>query len=209
MSFLATNASSTGKWIHAPSTDYVFAYLFDNWPQDVVAKITGAFTDALAMSSKIKDAVKATSGQQVVNGLYVLDQEAMTKAMNSITGMGMTAASQHNQSGSGTPSAIVNAFFQSVLAGLGGDVSPMSTYLHQKMADQQTTAEGVTSTTLGTVIGLVSLMPVLNVPVTTFTYAFITGESKTWFTKVRCHDPQQHQSYDYNYTAVNYNYVKA
>lgn len=194
--------------MHAPSTDYTFAYILNNLPDAQKEALATAFQDALAMSSKIKEAVKQTSGQQVVNGVYVEDQEAMTKAMNSIEGMGMTGANQKQQSGNGTPTEMINAFFQSILGGLGGDVTPMNQYLTSQMASQQTTSKGISSNNFGTVMGLVSLMPVLDIPVTTFIYAYIAGESKTWFEHVHCHD-EKRQSYNYTYTAVRYNYVKA
>jgi hypothetical protein len=207
MSFVVKAATSPGNWIHAPGSDFIFAYLLDNWSEKIKEKMSAAFLDALGMSSKIKDAVKATSGQTVVNGLYTLNQDAMTKAMNSITGMGLTASNTGHQEGDGTADAVVNAFFQSILGGLGGDVTPMNTYLVSQMGDIQTTAKGKTDKTFGTVIGLVSLMPIIEVPVTSFVYAFISGEAITWFANVNCHSVQK-QKYNYNYIAATYNYNK-
>lgn len=88
---------------------------------------------ALTMSNKIKDAVKNTAGQTVVNGLYLLDQPSMTDAMNSIPGMGMTTVDQNRESGSGTATSINGEFFAAILGGLSGNVEPMMEYLNTSM----------------------------------------------------------------------------
>jgi hypothetical protein len=194
--------------MHAPGSDFIFAYLHEDWSDKVKADVGVAFQNALAMSSIIKQAVQDTSGQDVVNGLYVLNQGAMTKAMNSIPGMGLTSATQNRQTGEGTPSDINMQFFQNILAGLGGDVSPMRTYLDEKMNSVQEQAKKTSiNTDFGTVIGLVSLMPVLNIPVTSFVYAYTGQETKTWFENTRCSTTKK-EAYDYRYTVANYNYVK-
>ena len=198
--------TDTGKWVHAPGSDFVFAYLENDWPADVIKNVTEAFETALKMSSTIKESVKTTSGQDVVNGLYLLNQSAMTKAMNNIDGMGMTSATQHEEKGSGTAVDINEEFFKAVLGGLGGDVAPLMTYLQAEMGKVQAQVKQSTVTeAFGTVVGMISLMPVLNVPVTTFQYVFSSAQTATWFTSVPC-GSVEHQSYDYAYTAVDYNY---
>jgi hypothetical protein len=82
--------TDTGQWMHAPGTDFLFAYIANDWSSTLKDAVAKAFTHALTMSSVIKRAVLDTSGQAVVNGLYLLDQAAMTTAMNSIDGMGET-----------------------------------------------------------------------------------------------------------------------
>ena len=203
-----TSATTTGQWMHAPSSTFVFAYLQDSWPDDVKASVAAAFNDALAMSETIKQSVLKTSGQEVVNGLYLLDQPAMTLAMNSIDGMGMTTAKQGGNSGDGTAASINAEFFAGVLAGLGGDIAPILGYLNDTMAGLQATTQSTKVTeTFGTVMAMVSLMPILNVPVTTFSYIFSSKETSTWFTKTNCHS-HEHYSYSYKYTNAVYNYVK-
>ncbi len=204
-SYLVTLTDS-GKWLHAPGSDFLFAYVDSSWPPDVTAAVTKAFEKALGMSTTIKAAVLSTSGQTVVNGLYLLDQAAMTEAMNTIDGMGMTAVSQDTQQGSGTAVTINGEFFAAVLGGLGGDVAPLLTYLTTEMGDVQAQTKGSTVTsTFGTIIGLISVMPVLNVPVTSFQYVYSSASVSTWFVGVNCGSVEQ-QSYDYTYTTVEYNY---
>lgn len=205
-SYLVT-MTDQGKWLHAPSSDFLFAYIENDWPKDVVADVTKAFETALGMSSTIKAAVKNTSGQEVVNGLYLLDQAAMTTAMNSIDGMAETTADQNTQQGSGTAASINGEFFAAVLGGLSGDVAPMLTYLTTEMGDVQAqTKQSTVTENFGTIIGMISVMPVLNVVVTSFQYVYSTSEVSTWFVSVPC-GSVEHQSYDYSYTVVNYNYV--
>tara|TARA_R110002110_G_scaffold150258_14_gene341974 strand:+ start:2216 stop:2890 length:675 start_codon:yes stop_codon:yes gene_type:complete len=197
-----------GSWMHAPSSDFLFAYLDNSWDATTKEAVTTAFKDALVMSSTIKEAVKTTSGDDVVSGLYLLDQPAMTAAMNSIDGMGMTAANQNENKGSGTAVTINKEFFAAILGGLGGDVEPMMTYLTTQMGDVkvQTSKSSVTSD-FGIVVGLISLMPVLNVPVTSFQYVYSSSKTSEWFVNTSC-SSTEHHSYDYKYTVVNYNYVK-
>lgn len=198
--------TDTGKWLHAPSSDFLFAYLENDWPANVQAAVTTAFETALGMSSTIKAAVKSTSGQDVVNGLYLLDQAAMTKAMNAIDGMGLTAVDSYEESGSGTAASINGDFFSAILGGLGGDVAPLLTYLTTEMGDVQAqTAQSTVTENFGTIIGMVSVMPVLNIPVTSFQYVFSSSKVSQWFVKVNC-GSVEHQSYDYSYTVAEYNY---
>lgn len=205
-SYLTTQASSPGNWIHAPGSNFTFAYLYDSWSDSLKSKVGEAFLSALSMSDKIKEAVKNTSGQEAVEGLYILDQEGMTKAMNSIPGMGMTDATNDNLSGNGTASDVNKLFFQNILAGLGGDVTPMMDYLNQKMNDIQTQAKkSDINTDFGTVIGLVSVMPILNIPVISFVYAYMDKNEKTWFEHYNCKDHKK-ESFDIKYAVVSYNY---
>ncbi|MEC7770710.1 MAG: hypothetical protein VX798_05965 [Bacteroidota bacterium] len=216
---MGTNSQSTqkqynkvstdkGTWLHAPGSDFLFAYLKKDWPADLTKKVTQAFEDALEMSSTIKDQVKDTSGDDVKNGLYLLNQSAMTKAMNNIDGMGETEVNQDGKSGSGTTVSINMEFFKAILGGLDGDVAPLMTYLNTQMSDViAETRKSTVTQNFGTVIGLISVMPVLNVPVTSFQYVFSSAETSQWFVKLIC-GSTQHYSYDYKYTIVNYNYDK-
>ena len=200
--------TDSGKWLNAPGSDFLFAFLMDDWTDDVKTKVTDAFEDALGMSSIIKTAVKETAGQEVENGLYLLDQSDMTKAMNSIPGMGETSADQKENSGNGTAFEITQEFFATILAGLGGDVTPLMNYLTPQMGTLQgQTKQSTVTENFGTVIGLVSLMPVLNVPVTTFQYVYSSATVSIWFVHVNCGSAER-QSYHYSYTVVNYNYKK-
>ena len=199
--------TETGSWLHAPGSDFLFAFIENDWSPNVQASVTKAFTDALKMSSDIKAAVQTTSGQDVVNGLYLLDQPAMTKAMNSINGMGQTSVDQKSESGSGTTIEINQAFFNAILGGLGGDVAPMLAYLTEEMgAVQAQTKKSTVTENFGTVVGFISVMPVLEVPVTSFQYVYSSQATSSWFVSVNC-GSVQHYSYDYAFTVVNYNYI--
>jgi hypothetical protein len=198
--------TDTGQWMHAPGTDFLFAYIANDWSSTLKDAVAKAFTHALTMSSVIKRAVLDTSGQAVVNGLYLLDQAAMTTAMNSIDGMGETDVNSNTESGEGTAVSINAEFFAAVLAGLGGDIEPIMAYLTNEMGNVQAqTSKSHVTATFGTLIGLISVMPELNVVTTTFQYAFSSSTTAEWFVKVIC-GSVEHYSYDYSYTVVNYNY---
>ncbi|MGD1897096.1 MAG: trypsin-like serine peptidase [Phormidesmis sp.] len=201
--------TDSGKWLHAPGSDFLFAFLLDDWSQDLKNQVTASFEEALKMTSKIKSAVSETSGEDVVNGLYLLNQKDMTKAMNNIPGMGQSSSVQKNEKASGLAVEINKQFFTAVLAGLGGEVEPLLVYLTQEMGKVQAQARKHTSTeNFGTVIGLISVMPILNVPVTSFKYVYSFKETQSWFVKVNCGSAEKY-SFDYSYTVVDYNYEKS
>ena len=200
--------TTKGTWLHAPGSDFLFAFIQNDWSADVKQQVTQAFEDALKMSTAIKKEVKATSGDDVVNGLYLLNQPAMTKAMNNIDGMGETSVDQQEKSGSGTTVSINMEFFAAILGGLDGDVAPLMAYLTTQMGDViAETRRSTVTENFGTVIGLISVMPGLGVPVTSFQYVFSSAETSAWVVKLVC-GSAQHYSYDYKYTVVNYNYNK-
>lgn len=200
--------TDAGEWLHPAGSDFVFAYIDSSWADDVKASMRAAYIDALQMPNKIKAEVKQTSGQDVVNGLYLLNQADMTKAMNNIDGMGETTVDQKNESGSGTAVSINAQFFTAVLAGLSGDVAPMMTYLTEEMGDVQAETKNSTVTeTFGTVIGTVSVMPELDVVVTTFKYVYSNSETSSWFVQLNCGSTESY-SYDYSFTVVDYEYDK-
>jgi hypothetical protein len=130
----------------------------------------------------------------------------MTKAMHAIQGMGLTAVNSYEESGCGTAARITEEFFAALLGGLGGDVAPMLDSLAAAMSDMQGHCRDCAVTeNFGTVIGVVSPMPVLNVPVTTFQYVFSSSVVAPWFVNVNCDSPLA-EPYDYSYTVAAYDY---
>lgn len=198
--------TDSGEWLHAPSSDFLFAYIANDWNPGLQTRIRGAFTQALSLSSTIKQAVLETTGQKVESGLYLVSYPGMTRAMNSINGMGEDSVEQYHQSGDGTAASINLQFFTATLAGLGGDVTPMNTYLNQQMGNLQGQTKGSTVTDIfGTVIGLISAVPLLDDVATTFQYAFSPAATSEWFVSMNCGSEEEY-SYNYSYTVVNYSY---
>jgi hypothetical protein len=207
-SYLVT-LTDKGEWQHADGSDFLFAYIPNDWSNEAKAAVKAAFVKALTMSNTIKEAVRKTTGQAVEDGLYLVDPYSMTKAMNSIEGMGETAVNKESQKGSGTAVSINQQFFAAILGGLGGDVAPMLNYLTKEMGNVQAqTQDSGVKDYFGTVIGLVSLMPALDVAVTTFQYVCSSAAVSKWFVDLNCGSAER-QSYDYSYTAVEYNYAPA
>lgn len=198
--------TNEGEWHHNPNSDFVFAYYDKAWPEDFRKEVGKAFKIAQSMSETIKDAVRDTSGQEVVNGLYVLDKKAMIKAMNSIKGMGETGADTSSESGTGTAATITKEFFAAALAGLGGDVAPMSEYLTKAMGDIQAEAKTKKSDRdFGTIVGMVSGDPDLDVVSISFKYVHSAGKTSEWFVSVKCASVEHH-SYSYSYDYVDFNF---
>lgn len=201
-------ATDTGEWLHPAGSDLVFAFIDASWADDVKASVRASYIDALQMPNLIKAQVKATSGQDVLNGLYLLNQQAMTMAMNNVDGMAETTVDQKHESGSGTAVSINGEFFTAILAGMSGDVAPLTSYLTGKMGDLQAQVKKSTVTeTFGTMIGAVSVEPVLGVSTITFKYVFTADTTADWFVSVPCGSAEKH-SYDYSFTVVDYLYEK-
>ena len=201
-------ATDSGDWLHPAGSDFLFAFVDKSWSSEEKIAVAQAYKTGLTLPNQIKKAVKDTSGDQVVAGLYLLDQTAMTEAMNTIDGMGMTGASQEHESGEGTAVSINAEFFKAVLGGLSGDIAPLMSYLTSEMGDLQAqTQKSDVSGSFGTVIGTVSLMPELDIVVTDFKYVYSSAKTSEWFVKVNC-GSVEHYSYDYSYTVVDYVYTK-
>jgi hypothetical protein len=127
--------------------------------------------------------------------------------MNAIDGMSLTGFDPNARSGSGTAPAIIADFFAAVLGGLGGDVMPMLSYLTTQMGNLQATVKQSTVTeAFGTVMGMISVMPVLNKVITSFRYVYSSQQTSAWFVSVPC-GGVQNQSYNYSYMAVDYTYT--
>lgn len=192
-----TVAMDDGTWLSSQGSDFVFAYVKNAWDPDTKAKVGEAFEDALDLPNTIKEAVKNTSGDEVLAGVYILDKDAMIKAMNSIQGMAETSASTNSKKGEGTAASINEEFFQAVLAGLKGDVSGILDYLNQEMGGFQAQLEKTTTySSFGSNIGMISAIPELGVVTTSFSYAFSSSETGHWMVNVNC-GSVEHYSYDY------------
>ena len=56
-------------------------------------------------------------------------------------------------------------------------------------------------------MGMVSLMPILNIPVTTFSCVYSSKENENFFVSTLCGSHEEY-TYDYKHTNAVYNYVK-
>merc|ERR1712063_238205 len=200
-------ATESGSWMTSPGSDFVFAYVDQSWPSSFTQKIGVAFQAALSMTNTVKEAVRKTSGDDVVNGLYLLDQTAMIKAMNSIPGRGEQSAVQASQSGDGTSIDISTQFLTAALASVSGDVAPIAKYFNSEMANFQASLKETDQIDqFGTMIAFISGIPFLNVVTTTFQYSYASSEIKEFVVKLACSSSTKYK-YDYRYTVVNFNYV--
>lgn len=203
--FLIT-PTATGKWIHAPGNDFLFAFEQDRWPDEAIKILREAYKKAMKLPVKIKEAVKKEVGQDVAEGVYVGDKAAIVKALNSIDGMGQTSWSEENMKGEDSVSTINLKFWSNALAALEGDVSALKDFLKERMSIFQTQLKrSQEAEHFGTIICLVSLAPDIWVPSISIRYVLSTARVRKWVEKVHCHDTQR-QKYDFDFTVVDYLY---
>jgi hypothetical protein len=200
-------AADDGTWVHTEGSDYIFYYKFDAWTPEQNTIMGNAFVKAMQVPNKIKEAVLNTSGQVVVDGLYTLNQEAMTKAMNSIPGMSQTNVVKRSLNGNGTIKEANEQFFNDILSGVGGTVNPMRDYLNRSMAATQAAAGKTSPQHLGTTITLLALVPGLNIALTSVVYAVSTASSAAVLITHKCSDDETTFSYNVDYTKVGYSYT--
>jgi len=133
--------TESGKWLYASDSNFLFTFVPNRFSSQEKKKITDAFEETLKLFSLIRKAVveKVDKGA-VVNNLYLIDQDKMTKAMNSIEGMGMTSVDKSAKEANGTVASINLVFFNDILSSLGGEVDPMQKYLLKKMESIQSDA---------------------------------------------------------------------
>ena len=195
--------TDSGRWLH---TDFLFGYIKNDWKQSTKNAAREAFEDALFMSSKIKEAVEQTSGEKVVDGLYLLDKKAIIKAMNSINGMGETKNHTQNLNGEGTAIYICKEFFKLVLAGLSGGVEAIMPELMKNMADfKGQISNSNVKDKFGTVIGIVNVVEEIDLAVITFNYVYASKEVSKWLVDIDCASVS-HYHYDFDYLSVSFNY---
>lgn len=201
-------ATDDGTWIHTEGSDYIFYYKFDSWTDEQNKIMADAFLRGMQVPNLIKKSVKDTSGDDVKNGLYTLNEEAMVKALNNIDGMSQTNVVQRNLSGDGTVQKANEQLFNDILSGVGGSVNPMRDYLNRSMAaTQATAADKPNASHLGTTITLLALVPGLNIALTSVVYAVSTAKSAGVLVKHKCSDDTTSFSYSVDYTKVGYSYT--
>ncbi|MXN75840.1 hypothetical protein GR157_13990 [Burkholderia sp. 4701] len=195
-----------GTWIHAASSDFVFAYESNSLTSDEKKILGQAFEQALGIPNKIKKAVEKITGQAVAQGVYIGDFNLVINALNSIDGMAQTSENTGGDSGNRIVADITDNFFQIILSGLGGDVKPLQKYLTGQMQGfQAALSQNQNFQNFGTVIGTVSLVEGLDVPVTSFQYIYSNYTTAQWVEQLSCSSVEK-QSYSYNYTDVTFLY---
>lgn len=207
LTYMVTSTRS-GDWYYAANNNFTFTYVEKSEPS--ASDIVEAFKETLSLSGTIKDAAAASSGRPVVDGLYLVDANSMATVMNSIPGMGQTGTKPKTQKGEGTAEKINEEFFTAAMGGLGGGVSPIQYYLDAAMRkiQEQIKKNKLPVDSFGTLIGIVSTVPLLRVIVTTFHYIVCSAETAETITKFICGSPEAY-SYDFTYTITSYNYSKS
>ncbi len=205
MNYTVTSTDS-GKWLIAVGSVQLFTFIKNEWPHAIKVNVTQKYEAALAISAEITESVKKKDEKDIAGGLFILDQLAMTKAMNSIDGMGMTSAANKKMNGTGTAGGVTKDFFNTILGALDGNVTPILEHLQKQLGQIQTLKKQNTSkSTFGIVVGLISLMPTLDIPITTFQYVYLDKSQSSEFEKFHCLSSRSY-SYKIDYTVDYYNY---
>ncbi|MBN2069011.1 MAG: hypothetical protein JW739_05175 [Opitutales bacterium] len=199
-------STESGVWLHGPDSNLAFAFIQNSWSEETKENMEKAFVKCTELFPVIIDEVEKTTESPVVNGLYLLNKDQMIKVMNSIQGMGQTSAQNQEFDGYANATTICKLFFNDLLSNLGGDVTPMMNYLVEQMRIVQEQAEEATiDNDFGILVGIASLMPVLEMPITTFVYISTQSESKSWFVSLSCLNPKK-VKFSIKTTVVKWNY---
>ena len=195
--------TDSGKWLQA---GFLFGYIKNDWKQSTKNVAKKAFEDALSVSDEIKKAVQQTSGEKVVDGLYLLDKKEIIKAMTSIDGMSQTENHTQKMNGNNTAFYICKAFFELVLAGLSGGVEAIMPVLMKNMTDfKGQISNSNVKDKFGTVIGIVNVLEEIDLAVISFNYVYSSKEVSQWLVDIDCASVSHYQ-YDFDYLSVGFNY---
>ncbi len=195
-----------GKWLHPQGGSFIFAYIDKSWPADVIKEVGNAYKQALQVANKIKEAIFETTGEKVHGTFYILNENAMANAMNTISGMSLTSVTDDGKSGEGTAADINQEFFTAILGGLSGDIAPISKFIKNEMVKFQGELKNSQhAATFGSVFGLVSVVTDIWVVETDFQYVFSHDKTADWLVSVSCSSVER-QTYNYQYTVADYNY---
>jgi len=195
-----------GTWLHPVDKLFIFAYLPNSATANEKAILTSAFEAALQVPNDIKDQIKNLGGESYLGMDYFLDPDLVTKALNNVTGMSEIGGSSGGDSGTEVTVQIMNDFFQVVLSALGGDASVMQSWLQTQMQGFQIQIGKENNyKNFGTIVGTVSLVEGLDVPVTNFQYVYSDYNTAQWVVKLSC-SSQTEQSFSYNYDVTNFLY---
>ncbi|RQR49581.1 hypothetical protein DIE19_31560 [Burkholderia sp. Bp9126] len=195
-----------GTWLHPVEKLFIFAYLPNSASAEEKQIIGSAFETALQVPNDIKDQIKKLGGESYLGMDYFLDPSLVTKALNNVTGMSEIGGSSGGDSGTKVTVQIMDDFFQSVLSSLGGDVTVMQTWLQTQMQGFQVQIGKESNYNyFGTIVGTVSLVEGLDIPVTNFQYVYSDYATSQWVAKSSC-SSQTKQSFSYSYDVTNFLY---
>ncbi len=194
-----------GKWLWADRPGLAFAFIDATLEASLAARVTSAFETALGLFPALAAAVTAEHGSgAIAGGVYLLDQSAMTRAINTVPGIAMTKLEQDKLSVTATAAQANLDFFTGRLTDLVGEVKPLAPGLNQAMADLQAAlgeAKGLSD--FGILIATVGLMPVLNVPITTLQYISLGADQRPAFEAASCADAKTHR-FDFRFSVADY-----
>jgi hypothetical protein len=200
--------TNNGYWLYSSDIKFCFAYIDDKYSENQVKIIKEAFgkmPDYFEMiNEKIPDT--NTKGSNTIRDFYLLDDKAISKIMSSIKGMGQVSIQNVKFSGESTAQNICKTFFANVLEKLGGDISSISSILLNGMNSiQNQVKETTVKNAFGILIGIVSLMPGMDIVVISFYYIYVSVDYKKWFISLNCSSPNT-VKYSLSYKIIAYNY---
>jgi hypothetical protein len=198
-------------WLHTCNEKLLLAFIPNGADDDVDKKLFAAFEHALALFTEIREELKKDSSKApyqddaFVEGLYLVDVAAMTKAMSTIEGMSQTATGTITPTYGGSPAAVTLKFMETVLGDSSGNLDYLQAYLLKYMTTIQWHARNSTADTIGILTGFVAYNGLLEKTATTFTYVTATTATKERFESIDCTSANL-ERYTYTLSTVTFEY---
>jgi len=200
--------TASGRWRHDEGTAFLFAYVDNTWSGPLQSAIERGYDIGVGDLRRMQDAAERASGRAVKNGLYLLNPQEMTDAMDGLPGMEDYRMDPMRRAYKGRPMEITRLFFERHLQGRGGEMDPMVPYLTQAM---DTVRRQVKITTLpdyiGIVVGVISAIPGTETAASSYQYICTSADFGEQFVKMSCGSAEMF-SVDIPYFALTYNNVR-
>lgn len=198
--------TKNGTWLHTCNEDLLLSSVSSELTDKERKILLKAFQQALTVFTNIKNTINTTSKKpKFTQGLYFINEEEMAKIMNSIEGMGQTAALNLIKTYAGAPDSINVSFFNDILSLSRQKLECLKSYLFRYMRIIQCLSKQSKAETIGILTCVIGYESIIEKAVTTFTYVTITAETKEKFTKINCDDTDISRS-NYKFNVVKFNY---
>lgn len=200
--------TKTGMWLHSIDTNFLFSFIPNTYTkkekQDTINCFKENLKTLLLIQNKTIDIIGRDS---VADSLYFVNKDQIIKTMISIPGMGMTSVLTSDKEVSGTAASINLNLFKNILSETGGEVDVLNEFLIKSMGKLQFLSKKSTEKEYnGMIVGVVSLMPILGIPVVTFKYIYTASDTKEHFQTMSCEDEKKY-IFDEEYMQVIYNLI--
>lgn len=199
-----TITTSKGRWLCSTGEDILIAYIDNSWSKDDQEGVLVKFLATTETLSSIKNAVQNSTGQTVINGLYGLNEQQMTRCMNSLKDLGKASSKRHKMRDKGTSKDVIKKLLTTVIPDLAEDTSQISKYFEDKLNKAQSQiAKNYSMRSYGIMIGTITLDRLFKVPRIYYKYASCSNHYRNWLVDLNCEYPS-YDYYNFEYTLAVY-----